>query len=341
MVTSVSYDRAEENHQQPLPRPSRVFLLFSSLGSGVLGQRGSLVVLSLVHSLSLSLSPSLKLWLLGGFLLELFANCDAWRIPCEKETWRRKDETRQMMKVQLWNILVICSIRYFRCILVKFILYIKKKWTTTTLFSSFSTATWYIRLSLLRYISAYPLVCTNPAYCASGLAITVWNAGADSVNRSVLEFHLYSLPFLTRPTERWKDHCCVDLLVHFRALCWRSAACCTWQVPLPVLQPWPDDGLIELRDLPLQHGPQALSKAVVILLQLLLVLLLVRRDQVLVLLHCLSTPKVQTAENYPVSKPRGARWKGKNWFCFLTLFMYINLKPKSSSEIIACKPILP
>lgn len=217
----------------------------------------------------------------------------------------------------------------------------KKKWTTA-LFSSFSTATWCIRLSLLRYISAYRLVYTKPVYCASGLAITVWNAGADSVNRSVLECHLYWLPFFTRPTERWKDHCCIDLLVHFSASCRCSAACCTWQVSLPVLQPWPDDGLIELRDLPLQHGPQALSKAVVILLQLLLVLLLVRRDQVLVLLHCLSTPKVQeTVENYPASKPRGARWKGKNRFCFLTLFMYNNLKLKSSSTIISCKPIPP
>lgn len=75
---------------------------------------------------------------------------------------------------------------------------------------------------------------------------------------------------------------------------------------LPVLQPWPDDGLIELRDLPLQHGPQALSKAVVILLQLLLVLLLVRSDQVLVLLHCLSTPEGQMVENYAV---RGPRWR--------------------------------
>lgn len=72
---------------------------------------------------------------------------------------------------------------------------------------------------------------------------------------------------------------------------------------LPVLQPWPDDGLIEFRDLPLQHGSQALSKAVVILLQLLLVLLLVRSDQVLVLLHSLSTPEVQMVENYPVSGP--------------------------------------
>lgn len=74
---------------------------------------------------------------------------------------------------------------------------------------------------------------------------------------------------------------------------------------LPVLQPRPDDGLIELRDLPLQHGPQVLSKAVVILLQLLLVLLLVRSDQVLVLLHCLSTPEVQMVENYAVSEPKG------------------------------------
>lgn len=80
MVTSVSSNSAEENHQQPLPKilPSlSCNLLFSSLGSGVLGQRGSLVALAMVHTLSLSLSLSLKLWLLGGFPLELFANCDA------------------------------------------------------------------------------------------------------------------------------------------------------------------------------------------------------------------------------------------------------------------------
>lgn len=44
MVTSVSSNSAEENHQQPLPKilPSlSCNLLFSSLGSGVLGQRGS------------------------------------------------------------------------------------------------------------------------------------------------------------------------------------------------------------------------------------------------------------------------------------------------------------
>ena len=59
---------------------------------------------------------------------------------------------------------------------------------------------------------------------------------------------------------------------------------------LPVLQSWLDDGFIELRDLPLQHGPQVLPQPVVVLLQLLLVLLLVRSDQVLVLLHGLPTP---------------------------------------------------
>lgn len=71
----------------------------------------------------------------------------------------------------------------------------------------------------------------------------------------------------------------------------------TWQLRLPVLHPRPYDGLIELRNLPLQHRPQALSKAVVVLLQLLLVLLLVRRDQVFVLLHCLTTPAERRTEN--------------------------------------------
>lgn len=67
-------------------------------------------------------------------------------------------------------------------------------------------------------------------------------------------------------------------------------ACLTWWVCLPVLQPRPDDGFVELGNLPLQHGPQALSQAVVVLLQLLLVLFLVQRDQVLILLNCLTTP---------------------------------------------------
>lgn len=58
----------------------------------------------------------------------------------------------------------------------------------------------------------------------------------------------------------------------------------------PVLHPRSDDGFVELGDLPLQHGPQALSQAVVVLLQLLLVLFLVRRDQVLVLLNRLPAP---------------------------------------------------
>lgn len=47
---------------------------------------------------------------------------------------------------------------------------------------------------------------------------------------------------------------------------------------IPVLQPRPDDGFIELGNLPLQHGPQALSQAVVVLFQFLLVLLLVGGD---------------------------------------------------------------
>lgn len=37
-------------------------------------------------------------------------------------------------------------------------------------------------------------------------------------------------------------------------------------VCLPVFQTRPDDGFIQLRNLPLQHGPQAFSKAVVVLL---------------------------------------------------------------------------
>lgn len=72
--------------------------------------------------------------------------------------------------------------------------------------------------------------------------------------------------------------------------CQNSIGCLTWWVCLPVLQARPDDGFIELRNLPLQHGPQALSQPVVVLLQLLLVLFLVKCDQVLILLNCLTTP---------------------------------------------------
>lgn len=72
----------------------------------------------------------------------------------------------------------------------------------------------------------------------------------------------------------------------------------TWQLCLPALQLGPDDGFIELRDLPLQHRPQAFSEAVVVFLQLLLVLFLVQCDQVLVLLNCLTTPTAQRVGNY-------------------------------------------
>lgn len=83
--------------------------------------------------------------------------------------------------------------------------------------------------------------------------------------------------------------------------CQNSIGCWAWWACLPVLEPRPDDGLIELGNLPLQHGPQALSQAVVVLLQLLLVLLLVQCDQVLVLLNCLPTPTGQTAEQGRIS----------------------------------------
>lgn len=59
---------------------------------------------------------------------------------------------------------------------------------------------------------------------------------------------------------------------------------------VPVLQTGFDDGLVKLRDLPLQHGPQVLPQLIVVLLQLLLILSLVGCDQVLVLLDCLPTP---------------------------------------------------
>lgn len=72
-----------------------------------------------------------------------------------------------------------------------------------------------------------------------------------------------------------------------------KAVLAVWRACSPVLQPRSNDGFIELGDLPLQHGPQVLSQAVVVLLQLLLVLFLVRCDQVLILLDCLTTPAGQ------------------------------------------------
>lgn len=59
---------------------------------------------------------------------------------------------------------------------------------------------------------------------------------------------------------------------------------------IPVLETGFDDGLVELRDLPLQHRPQVLPQLIVVLLQFLLILSLVWCDQVPVLLDCLPTP---------------------------------------------------
>lgn len=59
---------------------------------------------------------------------------------------------------------------------------------------------------------------------------------------------------------------------------------------VPILDARFDDGLVELRDLSLQHWPQVLSQFVVVFLHLLLVLLLIRSDELLVLLNSLSTP---------------------------------------------------
>lgn len=63
---------------------------------------------------------------------------------------------------------------------------------------------------------------------------------------------------------------------------------------VPVLQTGFDDGLIQLRDLSLQHGPQVLPQLIVVLLQLLLILSLVWCDQELVLFHCFPTPAPHT-----------------------------------------------
>lgn len=95
----------------------------------------------------------------------------------------------------------------------------------------------------------------------------------------------------------------------------------TWQLCLPALQLRPDDGFIELGDLPLQHRPQAFSEAVVVLLQLLLVLFLVRCDQVLVLLNRLTTPTAQRVGNYYTVKMTFHKMGGRGGWVYLLTFL--------------------
>lgn len=146
-------------------------------------------------------------------------------------------------------------------------------------------------------------------YCASGSAINICRGDADSVNGSLLNSICSHFPLVSAIVQ--SDEKIIDMCFFFSLQCLLSRQ--YWWVCLPVLQPRPDDGFIELRNLPLKHRPQAFSKAVVVLLQLLLVLFLVRCDQVLVLLNCLATPTVPEVEKWHCM-----RWEKKNWMYPLT-----------------------
>lgn len=108
-------------------------------------------------------------------------------------------------------------------------------------------------------------------------------------------FDLFPLSFSFNNHTMWcKDQWCVSFPSSLS--CQNTTGCFVWLFCLPVFKPGPDDGFIQLGDLPLQHWPQAFPQPVVILLQLLLVLFLVRCDEVLVFLNCLSTPTTEGRE---------------------------------------------
>lgn len=62
---------------------------------------------------------------------------------------------------------------------------------------------------------------------------------------------------------------------------------------LPLLTVSSEYGLVELRDFPLHHGPEAVPQLVIVLLELLLVLPLLRRDEPPVLLYSLTASEVE------------------------------------------------
>lgn len=147
------------------------------------------------------------------------------------------------------------------------------------------------------WVTVKRLWATQSVYCASGSAIN-FKGDTEGVNGSLLFSICSHFPFGSAISQSDEKIIGMSFFPNFNASC---HGCLTWQVCLPVLQPGPDDGFIELRNLPLQHGPQVLSEAVVVLLQLLLVLFLVRCDQMLVLLNRLPTPMVQRADNLFIS----------------------------------------
>lgn len=125
--------------------------------------------------------------------------------------------------------------------------------------------------------------------CRCGVAIDICKGDTDTVHGSLLNSICSRLP-LASTIIRGDEKINGTSLVKASIGCWGRWLC------LPGLQPRPDDGFVELGNLPLQHRPQALPQAVVVLLQLPLVLRLVRRDQVLVLLNGLATPGGGRAE---------------------------------------------
>lgn len=131
--------------------------------------------------------------------------------------------------------------------------------------------------------------------CGSCSAINICRGDTGRVNGSLLNSICSHFPLGSAIIQR--DEKINDVFFSGSPQsCQSSIGCLTPRACLPVLQPRPDDGLVELGNLPLQHGPQALSQPVVVLLQLLLVLLLVRCNQVLVLLNSLATPTGRRAE---------------------------------------------
>lgn len=165
---------------------------------------------------------------------------------------------------------------------------------------------------------------TQSVYSGTGSAINICRGDTDSVNGSLLYSICSHFPLGTaiiRSDEKIND---MSLVKAVLAVCW---------VCLPVLQSRPDYGFIELGYLPLQHGPQALSQAVVVFLQLLLVLFLVWCDEVFVLLNCLTTSTGQRAET---------GWNDIAWD-ELNIFDYFNAitsNSRAASTMSLCKPIL-
>lgn len=127
----------------------------------------------------------------------------------------------------------------------------------------------------------------------------------------VEQFHMHQSAYKTQPAQHLQpvprgsifvevsgfllsSICCQFQTKRLTPLCCFFVICLACCRRLPIPQPGPDDGFIELGNLSLQHRPQVLSEPFIVLLQLLLVVCLVRCDQVLVLLNCLAASITQT-----------------------------------------------